>query len=129
MGSWQITWEVFTDRRGNMSDRKMNPKHMKRNLDMWVAFENISSLEAMSMIDQNDIENLYFVEKRREMVFMPNGFARLEDQLTDPIRFGSEIIIETGRTYFFKFKKIKAAPKKISDQYIEHYWFKRTKSL
>lgn len=102
---------------------------MKRNLDMWVAFENISSLEAMSMIDQNDIENLYFVEKRREMVFMPNGFAHFEDQLTDPIRFGSEIIIETGRTYFFKFKKIKATPKKISDQYIEHYWFKKTKSL
>lgn len=112
-----------------MSYWKTNPKHMKRNLDMWVAFENISSLEAMSMIDQNDIENLYFVEKRIEMLLMPNGFARLEDQLTDLIRFGSEIIIETGRTYFFKFKKIKAAPKKISDQYIEHYWFKRTKSL
>lgn len=112
-----------------MSDRKMNPKHMKRNLDMWVAFENISSLEAMSMIDQNDIENLYFVEKWEKIVFMPDGFAYVGTQLTDPIKFGSELIIETDRRFFFKFKKIKAEPNKISNRYIEHYWFKKTNSL
>lgn len=102
-------------------------KHMKSDSQVWIGFESISTIEAMAMIDQKNTQNLYFVEEHGKLSFWPGGSC-VHSKLTEPIRYGSEVIIETGRSYFFRFKKVKAQPGMISNDYINHYWFKKTTS-
>lgn len=83
-------------------------KHMKSDSQAWIGFESISTIEAMAMIDQKNTQNLYFVEGREKISYWPGG-GYVHSKLTDPIKYGSEVIIETGRSYFFRFKKSKSA--------------------
>lgn len=98
-----------------------------------IVYEEISSLEAMALIDQNDIENLYFVEIyfENQYPYGSNGrtfhFITLGDRKqTEPIKYKSLIPIRTGNI-FFPFKEIEAVPGKVikeapNRKYKEHRW-------
>ena len=84
-----------------------------------ITYEEISSMEAMSLIDQNKINNLYFVEiyYESEIPYGNNGnFVKCmvpnEVKQTEPIRYKSSMIIKTDKL-LFPFKEIEAKPGEI----------------
>lgn len=98
-----------------------------------IVYEEISSLEAMALIDQNNTENLYFVEIYFESQYPygSNGhtihYLTPADRVqTEPIKYKSPIIVRSGK-FPFPFKEIEAEPGKIiretsNRKYKEHRW-------
>jgi len=105
-----------------------------------VVYEKISSLEAMSLIDQNKTDNLYFVEIYCESNYPygSNGksihhMTPNDIRQTDPIKYKSLVIIKTGKI-LFPFKEIEAEPgkiifEKLNRKYSGHRWLLKKQCL
>lgn len=98
-----------------------------------IVYEEISSLEAMALIDKCDVSNLYFVEIYFESEYPYGSNGKVihymtpdEKKQTEPIKYGEEIIVATNN-FLRPYKKIVAKPGEIINEtsyrrYSSHRW-------
>lgn len=105
-----------------------------------ISYRVISSLEAMSLIDQNKTNNLYFVEIYHESPYPYGNDGRTircithgDLRQTEPIKYKSLVTVRTGKI-FTPFKEIEAEPGKViiekpNRKYSGHRWVLKEECL
>lgn len=105
-----------------------------------IIYQEISNLEAMTLIDKNDTSKLYFVELyyESEYPYGSNGHTGhspnpKDVRQTEPIKYKSSIIVRT-RKLLSPFKEIEAVPGEVLFKspnriYIKHRWLVKIEEL
>lgn len=105
-----------------------------------IIYQEISNLEAMTLIDKNETSKLYFVELyyESEYSYGSNGHTGhspdpRDVRQTEPIKYKSPITVRTGK-WLSPFKEIEATPGKVLFRssnriYIKHRWLVKTEEL